>query len=121
VPLTVAEHLAQLRFAAPLHGADAAGEAVRGSLVVQVGIWRDAGGTVVRARYRASTCAALIAYAEAACALVEQHGTGAITAARLRASVRGVHPIHDERAQLVAEAIARAARPTPDVARKETA
>jgi hypothetical protein len=108
VPLSrsVADHVADPLHAAPLDGADAIGEASGGErLLVRVGLWAE-GARVVRARYRATTCASLIAYAEVACALVET-GTdpGAITSGTLRALVPGVHPVHHDRADLVAKAI----------------
>jgi hypothetical protein len=74
-------------------------------LVVQVGLWLE-GGRVVRARHRVSTCAALIAYAEAACALAEAGSpVERIDAATLRGAVAGVHPVHHDRALLVATAM----------------
>lgn len=109
-PPTVAEHLAHVRYAGSLEGADGVGEGARAErrLVVRVGLWLDARGAVVRARYRASSCAALIAYAEEACGLAERGGAEAVSPGRLRASVSGVHPIHHDRAELVALAFARA-------------
>jgi len=108
---TVGELVAEPRHAGALDGAAYVGEAAGGTrLLVQIGLWRDAAGRVVRARYRASTCAALIAYAEAACALAEAGGGGApaLSDRSLRVAVRGVHPIHHDRADLVALALARA-------------
>jgi NifU-like protein involved in Fe-S cluster formation len=103
---TVAEHVADPRHAAALQGAAAVGEAAGGDrLVIRVGLWLE-GGRVVRARYRASTCAALIAYAEAACALVEAGASAERIDERvLRAAVTGVHPVHHDRAVLVAAAV----------------
>ncbi len=72
--------------------------------MVEIGVWLDAGE--VRARFRATACASLIAYAEVACQAIEA-GEPADGAA-LRAALRGVHPEHLERADLVAAA-ARAA------------
>lgn len=118
-PRTVAEHLADVRRGGTIAGADRIGEAASGGLLVRVGLWVDGAGSVVRARYLATTCAALIAYAEAACALTETAGAAAPDATRLRRAVRGVHPVHHDRADLVALALARAlagARPlgTPE-------
>ncbi|HET9596517.1 MAG TPA: hypothetical protein VFP65_13090 [Anaeromyxobacteraceae bacterium] len=111
LPRTVADHLADLRFSAPLDGAARTGEARSGArLVVRLGLWLGEGEAVVRARYRASTCAALLAYAEAACALLEAGEPPAgLGPGRLRAAVRGVHPVHLDRADLVARALAAAA------------
>jgi hypothetical protein len=107
---SVAEHVADPRHAATLRGAAAVGEAAGGTrLVVQVGLWVE-GGRVARARYRASTCAALIAYAEAACALAEAGlPVERIGAETLRGAVAGVHPVHHDRALLVAAAMRAAA------------
>jgi hypothetical protein len=111
---TVADRVADPRHAGALGGAALAGEA-RGSplLVVRVGLWVGRDGRVTRARYRASTCASLIAYAEAACELVEAgEDPGSVDARLLRAAVAGVHAVHHDRADLVALALSRAlARP----------
>lgn len=105
---TVGELVAEPRHAGALGGATCVGEAVGGTrLLVQVGLWLD-DGRVVRARYRSSTCAALIAYAEAACALAESGAVYPPFGRSLRAAVRGVHPLHHDRADLVALALARA-------------
>ncbi len=104
---TVAEHVGDPRHAAQaLDGASAVGEA-SGSLrlLVRLGVWRE-GGRVARARYRASTCASLIAYAEVACALLEAGVPPAeVDASRLRTEVPGVHLVHHDRADLVAAAV----------------
>lgn len=112
MPRSVADRLAEPRHAAPVSGAEAVGEASGGErLVVRLGLWFD-GGRVARARYRASTCASLIAYAEAACELLEGGADPATLGAdALRAAVSGVHPVHHDRAELVAAA-ARAAATT---------
>ncbi len=114
---SVSEHVADPRHAAPLAGADGVGEASGGNrLLVRVGVWRGDGGRVVRARYQATTCATLIAYAEAACALLEAGaGAEAGDAAGLARRVRGVHPGHRDRAELVSAAV-RAAFPEVDPA-----
>jgi hypothetical protein len=73
-----------------------------------------AGGRVVRiglfpggaARFRATSCASLIAYAEVACEAIEageREAAGDPDA--LRARLRGVHPHHHGRAALVAAAV----------------
>jgi NifU-like protein involved in Fe-S cluster formation len=110
---TVAEHLAD-----PCHGGEVAGAPRSGTasgerrLLVRVGLWTDRADRVVRARYQATTCASLIAYAEAACALLEGgEDPRALDAPRIRAAVRGVHPIHHDRAALVALALSRALQP----------
>jgi hypothetical protein len=109
-PRTVAEHLADLGHAGALDGATLDGQATGARhLVVRLGLWVGPDGRVARARYRATTCASLIAYAEAACALVEAgEDPGRLDARRLRAAVAGVHPVHHDRADLVALALARA-------------
>ena len=106
---TVGELVAEPRHAGALDGAACVGEAAGGTrLLIQVGLWLDDTGRVVRARYRSSTCAALIAYAEAACALAESGAVYPLSDRSLRAAVRGVHPLHHDRADLVALALARA-------------
>jgi NifU-like protein involved in Fe-S cluster formation len=109
-PRTVAEHVADPRHAGALHGATLDGQATGTSrLVVRLGLWVEPDGRVSRACYRATTCASLIAYAEAACALVEAGEDPArLDALRLRAAVAGVHPVHRDRADLVALALSRA-------------
>jgi hypothetical protein len=68
--------------------------------VVRIGVWHE--GRRVRARFRASTCASLIAYAQVACEALE---AGAPHDARaLRSRLAGVHPAHEDRAELVAAA-----------------
>jgi hypothetical protein len=93
-----------------LDGASLTGEAAGGErLMVRLGLWLGADGRVVRARYRATTCASLIAYAEAACALAEAgQDLSRIDAGRLRGEVGAVHPVHHGRADLVALALSRA-------------
>jgi hypothetical protein len=107
---SVADHVADPLRAGRLEGADAQGEARGGNrLVVRLGLWRS-GERVVRARYRATTCASLVAYAEAACQLLEAgQGPREIDAGALRAAVPGVHPGHLDRADLVVAALAAAA------------
>jgi hypothetical protein len=114
VPTSVAALVAGSCRSEPLSGAarvaSAAGEP---RLVVEVGFWLDGTGRVERARYRATTCAALIAYAEAGCAIAEAEGAAAVSPARLRDAVSGVHPVHHDRAELVALAFARASGASP--------
>jgi NifU-like protein involved in Fe-S cluster formation len=63
----VADRVASPRHAGTLDGAHAVGEArADGRLLVRIGLWSDGHG-LVRARFRSTTCAALIAYADAAC------------------------------------------------------
>jgi NifU-like protein involved in Fe-S cluster formation len=108
---TVADHVTDPRCAGPLDGADAVGEAAGGMrLVVRIGLWRGEGrrgeGRIVRARFRASTCASLLAYADAACALVEGGALPEkLQASVLRTAVAGVHPGHHDRAELVVAAM----------------
>ncbi|ACG73057.1 hypothetical protein AnaeK_1828 [Anaeromyxobacter sp. K] len=111
---SVADLVSSLRHGAAIDRADRAGEAEGGErLRVRVGLWLER-ERVVRARFRATTCASLLAYAEAACALLEA-GTPPrdLTPALLRAQVSGVHPVHLDRADLVAAAV-RAAAAQPE-------
>lgn len=101
---TVAECIAEPAHAGALDGALRVGEAARDGRIVRIGIW--SGGGAVRARFRASTCASLIAFAEVACEAIEAGAPA--DAQTLRAALRGVHPEHLDRADLVAVA-ARAA------------
>jgi hypothetical protein len=97
-----------------LDGAGAVGHAELGG-IVRVGLWLGEDGRVRRARFRATSCAALTAYAEVACALAEE--AGAIPSLeRIRAAVSGVHPIHHDRAEAVALALTRALRNRPSPA-----
>lgn len=114
MPRTVPDRVEDPRHAGALDGATAAGEARGGErLLVRVGVWRE-GGRVIRARFRASTCASLIAYADAACEALEAgEPPAALDGARLRALVEGVHPVHHDRADLVAAALRRAADALP--------
>jgi len=98
---TVAECVDAPAHAGALDGAARIGEAASDGRIVRVGVWRDGGG--VRARFRASACASLIAYAEAACEAVEAGARP--DAGALRALVAGVHPRHLDRADLVAAAV----------------
>jgi hypothetical protein len=97
----VAECLDDPAHAGPLDGALRVGEASRDGRVVCIGLWRGAEG--VRARFRSTSCASLIAYAEVACAALE--AGAAPDAPALRAALEGVHPAHEERADLVAAAV----------------
>jgi hypothetical protein len=87
--------------AGPLDGAARLGEAAGDGRVVRIGVF--ASGPTPRVRFRASTCASLIAYAEVACRELEAGRRP--DAAALRALVRGVHPVHHDRAELVAAAV----------------
>jgi hypothetical protein len=107
----VAEHVASPRHAGALDGAHAVGEARSdGRLLVRIGLWSDGRG-LVRARFRSTTCASLIAYADAACEALEGGEPPAgVDAERVRALVAGVHPVHHDRAALVAAGVREAAR-----------
>jgi hypothetical protein len=105
----VGDLVADPRHAGALEDAPRVGEAAADGRIVRIGLWTR-GTEVRRARFMASSCASLIAYAEAACRLVE---AGALPpdgdhAAALRRTVAGVHPIHLGRADLVAAALDRA-------------
>jgi NifU-like protein involved in Fe-S cluster formation len=110
VPSHVADHLQDPRHAAPLLGADLVGQASEEGRTVQLGLWLE-GGKVTVARFRASSCASLIAYAEVACTLLEAGlSPKALDAGVLERELSGVHPSHRRRAEIVARA-ARAATP----------
>jgi hypothetical protein len=96
----------------PLDGAAAQGEARRADRLVRVGVWRE-GGQVVRARFQATVCAPLVAYAEAACRALEA-GVVDLPASALHARVRGIHPGHRDRAALVAAAVRGALSQPPE-------
>jgi hypothetical protein len=101
-PRTVAEWVDGACHAGPLDGAARRGAASDEARLVRIGVFPDG-----RARFRATTCAALIAYAEAACEALEAGVEPAhLDAAALRARVSGVHAVHLDRAALVASAIA---------------
>jgi len=106
VASSVADRLAELRFAGAVDGAVAVGEARGGErLLVRVGLWVQR-GRVTRARFRATTCATLLAYADAACERLEAGDAPAgLDADALRRAVAGVHPVHHDRAALVAAAV----------------
>ena len=110
LPRAIADLVADLRYAGSVDDAALVGEAAGGDrLLVRVGLWLDALGRVSQARYRATTCASLIGYAEAACALAESgEPLQAIGAECVRAAVAGVHRLHHDRADLVALALSRA-------------
>lgn len=100
----VADLVAEPSHAGVLDGAFV-GEAGEERMLVRVGLWLDE-GRVLRARYRATTCAALIAYAEVACAALERGGGPAhLDVMSLRRAVEGVHPVHHGRAVIVARAV----------------
>jgi hypothetical protein len=97
----VAECVDDPAHAGALDGAARVGEAARDGRVVRIGLFGS--GPARRARFRASSCASLIAYAEVACRAIE---AGRVPdASALRALVRGVHPVHHDRAELVADAV----------------
>ncbi|HEX9401830.1 MAG TPA: hypothetical protein VF912_17105 [Anaeromyxobacter sp.] len=100
-PRSVAECVEALRHAGAVEGAARIGEARADGRIVRIGLFADG-----RARFRATTCASLIAYAEIACDALEAGlPASALDAAFLRARVAGVHPLHLERAALVAAAV----------------
>jgi hypothetical protein len=107
---SVFECVAAPTHAGSLAGARRVGEARgEGGRIVRVGLFAD--GTV---RFRATSCASLIAYAEVACEALEAGvAAAALDAPALRARVAGVHPSHLERAALVAAAV-RAAYEQPE-------
>jgi hypothetical protein len=97
----VADCVERPAHAGALEGASRVGEASAGGRLVRIGLFPDG-----RARFRATTCASLIAYAEVACEAIEAGVPPArLDAAVLRARLAGVHPLHLERAALVAAAI----------------
>ena len=104
---TVSDFLSDIRHGGSLDGASAIGEAVgEPHLIVRVALWRDTLGHITQARWRANTCATLIAYAELACDLIENGiALDEISSERLQAGVLGVHPQLRERADLVARAV----------------
>jgi hypothetical protein len=108
----VGDFVASPDHAGDIDAAPRRGEAVRTDrLIVRLGLWEDDRGVVTRARFKASTCASLIAFAELACELLEGGAApGGIDAAFLLSRLEGVHPIHRDRADLVVEAL-RAATP----------
>ncbi len=104
---SVADRVSETLHAGSTDGADAVVEAVADGRQVRIGLWAGAGGRVRRARFRATTCAALIAYADLACELLESgEAPELIDGRRLRAELPGVHPVHHDRADLVARALA---------------
>jgi hypothetical protein len=101
---TVAECVEAPAHAGGLDGAAHVGEAARDGRIVRVGLFTDG-----RARFLASTCASLIAYAEVACEALEAGvPPRALDAAALQDRLTGVHPGHLERAALVAAALSAA-------------
>ena len=106
-PRSVAERVAELRWGGNAADAPLRGEARgAGNLIVQVGLWADAAGRIQRARWRATTCASLMAYADLACELLESGlAPAALDAEALRAGVPRVHPLHLDRAELIVRAV----------------
>ena len=94
---TVADRVESPRHAGALEGAHGVGEAHGGErLLVRIGLWRE-GERLVRARFRATTCASLIAFADAACEALEAGAPpGRLDAAAVGALVAGVHPVHHD-------------------------
>lgn len=107
----VADRVSEAPHAGPTEGADAVVEALADGRRVRIGLWADEEGRVRRARFRATTCAALIAYADLACELLESgEAPEQIDGGRLRQALPGVHPAQHDRADLVARALALAPR-----------
>jgi hypothetical protein len=111
---SVADLVFAPRHAGGLEGATHLGEATGGErLLVRIGVWRGGADAALQARFKASTCASLIAYADVACGLIEAgDDAGACDPSALRTRVRGVHPVHLDRADLVARACRAALQPT---------
>jgi hypothetical protein len=108
---TVADRVSETAHAGSTEGADAVVEAIVDGRSVRIGLWADAAGRARRARFRSTTCAALIAYADLACELIESgEAPDRIDAGMLREALPGVHPAHHDRADLVARALALAPR-----------
>ncbi len=108
---TVADRVSRALHAGATEGADAVVEAVADGRMVRFGLWAGASGRVRQARFRATTCAALIAYADLACELLESgQPPERIDSRMLREALPGVHPAHLDRAELVARALALAPR-----------
>lgn len=102
---SVGDLLASPGHAGPIAGASSVGQAQRRGRSVRIAVWRS-GGRIVRARFDASSCAALIASAELACRALEAGvPPERLDAAALRARIAGLHPAHRDRADLVAEAL----------------
>jgi hypothetical protein len=100
-PPTVAECVESPAHSGRLEGSARTGRAAQDGRIVEIGWFADG-----RVRFRATTCAPLIAYAEVACAALEAGiPPGELDARALHALVRGVHPDHLVRAALVATAI----------------
>lgn len=102
---TVADLVADAEHAGPPAGASGVGQAAAGGRIVRIALWRSE-GRIVRARFGATTCASLIASAEAACRALEA-GTPPerLDGAAIRSYIAGLHPRHRDRADLVAEAV----------------
>lgn len=101
---TVGECVFAPAHAGHVDGAPRVGEAARGGRVVRIGVWSGAAG--LRARFRATSCASLIAYAEVACEALESGTSGAsLDASSLHVRLSGVHPDHRDRAEIVAAAV----------------
>ena len=120
-PETMAERLANLCHQGALHGSTVSAEASRaGRHFVQVGLWID-GERIRRARFMASDCEALNAYADLACQLIEAGvPIEAIDVRRLCRHLPGFDPVDETCAELVVEAFRSALLTRPlEVARNE--
>jgi hypothetical protein len=73
---------------------------------VELGIWLDEEGRVVRAAWRATTCVALMACAERTCQLLEEgRAPSALDAIAIARYIDDLHPAQLDRAHLVARAL----------------
>ncbi|BDG08070.1 hypothetical protein [Anaeromyxobacter paludicola] len=109
---TVSELVEGATHGARLEGASRVAAAAGDGRQVRLGVWLDGRGGVSRAGFQSTSCAALIAYAERACQLLERgRHPRELPAEALRDAVRGVHPAHRARAELVARALADLAAP----------
>lgn len=104
---TVAELFGRARHGGNLAGARRRGLA-RGEerLVVEIALFDGDGATNARARWKSTTCVALMACAERACQLIEGGmAPEALDAPALRGGIRGLHRRHHTRADLVIQAL----------------
>jgi len=114
---TVGDRVRTTRWSAPTGDADACAEGTRPDerLVLRVGLWVE-GGTVAAARFRATTCATLLALADAACEWAEGRPVAEVAAVAppvLLALLPDVPEGRRDRASLVAAALRAAASCVP--------
>ena len=61
---------------------------------------------MTRARFKSTTCASLIAYAELLCEMLEDGiAPETVDPAMLQERIEGVHPLHHDRADMVVQAL----------------